>query len=74
MLSLIGDIGNTTTKICLVENKNFKIKKVIYFDSKKILSSFYLKKIIKKNIKNKKISNIKVVHKLKFNKIDPRKL
>ena len=58
MLSLIGDIGNTTTKICLVENKNFKIKKVIYFDSKKILSSFYLKKIIKKILKIKKLVSL----------------
>ena len=35
---LIGDIGNTITKICLIENKNFKVKKVAYFESEKILN------------------------------------
>jgi type III pantothenate kinase len=56
MLSLIGDIGNTTTKICLIENKNFKIRKIIYFDSNKIKSKITLKKLIKKIIKKNKIN------------------
>ena len=45
---VIGDIGNTKTKICLAEDKNFKIKKLIYFDSKKIHSSKFLKKTLRK--------------------------
>ena len=35
---IIGDIGNTITKICLVQSKNYKIKRIIYIDSKKIYS------------------------------------
>ncbi len=35
MKALIGDIGNTTTKICLVDVKSFKINKIIYFNIKK---------------------------------------
>ena len=37
MNTLIGDIGNTITKICLIEDKNFKIKKIIYFNSREFL-------------------------------------
>ena len=51
---LIGDIGNTTTKICLIEIKTFKVKKIIYFNSNNISSKNFLKKnfnkIIKKNL------------------------
>ena len=35
MNTLIGDVGNTITKICLIESKTFKIKKIIYFDRPK---------------------------------------
>ena len=52
MLVLIGDIGNTNTKICLIELQTFKIKKLIYFSSKNIYSSSFLKKNLKKFIKN----------------------
>jgi len=52
---LIGDIGNTVTKICLVEITNFEIKKVIYFNSFEIKSKSLLKKNFKKIIKNKSI-------------------
>ena len=45
---LIGDIGNTVTKICLVKIKNFKLKKIIYFNSSNITSENYLKKSLKK--------------------------
>ena len=38
---LIGDIGNTITKVCLIRKKNFKVKKIIYFKSKSILSKSY---------------------------------
>jgi len=54
MNALIGDIGNTTTKICLIEIKTFKVKKIIYFNSDNISSKNFLKKnfnkILKKNL------------------------
>ena len=53
MNALIGDIGNTVTKICLIETKNFKIKKIIYFKSKDIVSKNKLKKKFNSIIKNK---------------------
>jgi len=56
MNTLIGDIGNTTTKICLVRIKDYKIKKIIFFNSDKILSKNFLKKKLKKIIKNKSIN------------------
>ena len=48
MNALIGDIGNTITKVCLIETKTFKIKKIIYFDSRKIFLNNYLKTRLKK--------------------------
>ena len=48
---LIGDIGNTVTKICLTEIKKSKIKKIIYFNSNNIKSRKALKKNLKKIIK-----------------------
>ena len=54
---LIGDIGNTVTKVCLVRGQNYKIDKIIYLDSKKIYSkkklNFLIKNIIKINKTNK---------------------
>ena len=35
---LIGDIGNTTTKICLVGINDLKLKKIIHFSSLDIFS------------------------------------
>ena len=55
---IIGDIGNTTSKICLLESKNYKIKRIIYFNSNKIYSIKYLEKIFKKIIKEGKIHKI----------------
>ena len=40
---LIGDIGNTNIKICLIEFKTFKIKKLIHFKSNNIYSQSFLK-------------------------------
>ena len=53
---LIGDIGNTITKICLVNIKTFKIKKIIYYNSQDVLSKKIFIKNLSKIIKNK--SNI----------------
>ena len=58
MQILIGDIGNTITKICLIEFKNLKVRKIIYFNSKNILSKNLLKKNLKKIFKNKSISKV----------------
>ena len=49
MKALIGDIGNTVTKICLIETKTLKVKNIIYFNSKDISSTKLLKKKFKKN-------------------------
>ena len=43
MLYIVGDIGNTSTRICLF-NKS-KILKSIFFDTKKIFLKGYFKKI-----------------------------
>ena len=55
MYYLIGDIGNTSTRICLF-NKS-KIFKSVIFDTKKIFSKGFIKKLIKrvskKNLKKK---------------------
>ena len=45
MYTLIGDIGNTITKICLIQTNNQKIKKIVHLNSKNVSS----KKILKKN-------------------------
>ena len=55
---LIGDIGNTTTKICLVEIKTFRIKKIIYFNSNNISSKKFLNIKLKKIIKTKPINKV----------------
>ena len=53
---LIGDIGNTYTKICLVELNSLKIKKIIFFNSKNITSVNFLKQQINKILINKNIN------------------
>ena len=47
---VVGDIGNTSTRVCLL-NDTFEIKKSIIFDTKKIFIHGYLKKILKKILK-----------------------
>ena len=55
MYYIIGDIGNTSTRICLF-NKS-KILRSVVFDTKKIVNKSYIKKVIKrvskKNLKSK---------------------
>ena len=58
MNALIGDIGNTTIKICLIETKTFKVKKIIYFNSNNIYSKNFLIKKFRKIIKNKPINKV----------------
>ena len=64
---LIGDIGNTITKICLIEIKTFKVKKIIYFNSKNISSKNFLKKSFKKIFKKKSVDRIAL-----FSSVVPR--
>ena len=49
---IIGDIGNTVTKICLVKEKTFAIKKKVSLSSKDILSQNIFRKKISKFLKN----------------------
>ena len=55
---LIGDIGNTFTKICLINNKNFKIKKIYSFNSSSIFSNRVMLKNFKKVTYNKSFNKI----------------
>jgi len=64
---LIGDIGNTITKICLIDIKSFKIKKIIYFNRNKILSKKYLKNKLKTFIKNNELNKIAL-----FSSVSPK--
>jgi type III pantothenate kinase len=52
---LIGDIGNSITKICLVDIKTFKLKKIFTLNSSTKFVNNYLKKNFKKIIKKKTI-------------------
>ena len=36
MDALVGDIGNTITKVGIINIKNYKLKKIVYFSSNKI--------------------------------------
>ena len=57
MFYVIGDIGNTSTRICLL--KKSKIIKSIIFDTKKIFLKVHIKKIL--NIFLKKKINKKIL-------------
>ena len=52
MYYIVGDIGNTSTRICLL-NKKFIIIKSIICDTKKFFNKTYTRKIFKKLLKNK---------------------
>ena len=56
MTYLIGDIGNTETKLCVLDKK-FKIIKRLNVDTLKIKNQYYFKKIIFSFVKNKIIDN-----------------
>jgi len=47
---IVGDIGNTSTRICLL-NQKFLIIKSVVFDTKKIFKKRYFKNILKKFLK-----------------------
>ena len=56
MKFLIGDIGNTSTKICVL-NKKFKILRSYNFDTYKMYKGNFLKNIIRKK-NNKNINSV----------------
>ena len=58
MYALIGDIGNTITKVCLIKKTTFKVKKIVYFKSKNITSKIFLYNSLKKIIKKKSINKV----------------
>ncbi len=62
---LIGDIGNTSLKICKINNK-FKIVKTFLFKTK----SIYLEKDLKKKINQLTKSNI--CNKILFSSVVPK--
>ena len=56
MKYLIGDIGNTSTKICILNHK-FKIIKFFEFDTKKNIKNDFLKRILSNKTKKNLNSN-----------------
>jgi type III pantothenate kinase len=56
MKYLIGDIGNTSTKVCILNNK-FKIIRPFIFETSNLYKKNYLKKILKKEL-NKSLNPI----------------
>ena len=58
MKVIIGDIGNTVTKLCLIDINTFKLSKIVYFDSKNIFSKNLLRKKIYKLEKKNNLSKI----------------
>jgi len=57
---IFGDIGNTLTKICLVNNKKFQIEKTFHFKSSEILSKKLLSRNLKKIFKNKSLYKVAI--------------
>jgi len=55
MYAIIGDIGNTVTKICLIDINTFKVKKTINFITGKSSSIAFLHKLFKKFLRSKKL-------------------
>ena len=55
---LIGDIGNTITKICVIEINTLKILKTIYFNTNKIFLKSFLKKTLKKIFKKETVCRV----------------
>ena len=56
MKYLIGDIGNTSTKICILSRK-FQILSTYNFDTSKVCKNNHLKKFIRKKT-NKNINPV----------------
>ena len=54
MKYIVGDIGNTSTKICILNNK-FKIIKTFDFETSKVYNKYFLKAVFK-NYLNKNVN------------------
>ena len=57
MYYIVGDIGNTSTRICLISKKT-KIKKSFIFETKKIFKKGFIQKLFKKFSKDDTKKNI----------------
>ena len=69
MYYIVGDIGNTSTRICLLDKKS-KILKSVIFDTKNIfLKGFTKKKLLKNFLKDLKRSIIFMRCSFSFKKI-----
>jgi len=60
MYTLVGDIGNTDIKLCLL-NKNFKIIKKIIFDKHHVKSKTYFKKVYDTLSKKFKLGRVRIL-------------
>tara|TARA_B100000029_G_scaffold239115_1_gene236185 strand:- start:1165 stop:1941 length:777 start_codon:yes stop_codon:yes gene_type:complete len=58
MKAIVGDIGNTVTKICLIDIKTLKVNKMIYFNSISIKDKNLLKRNLRKIITKKNIFKV----------------
>ena len=56
MKYLVGDIGNTSTKICIL-NEKFKIINSFNFETIKLYKKNYLKRVLKNQL-NKSLNSI----------------
>ena len=66
MYILIGDIGNTVTKLCLVDVRTYKLNNIVYLSSKGILNKKILKNTFKKIFSKKNI-----IHSALFSSVVP---
>ena len=56
MKYIVGDIGNTSTKVCIL-NDQFKIEKSFNFETIKVFKKNFLKKNLKNHL-NKNLNSI----------------
>ena len=66
MYILIGDVGNTVTKLCLVDVRTYKLNNIVYLSSKGILNKKILKNTFKKIFSKKNI-----IHSALFSSVVP---
>ena len=57
MKYIVGDIGNTSTKICILNDK-FKIKQTLNFETIKIFKKNFLKKALKNHLNKNLNTNL----------------
>ena len=57
MKYIVGDIGNTSTKICILNNK-FKIIKTFDFETSRVYNKNFLKTVLKNYLKKNLNQNL----------------